>query len=74
LNISEAMAAIAEEAERQGFHVSQVRSGMWKFSMGGDSWFVHPRTPDDLLDILSILIAAGLNWAAWHNPHGYERD
>jgi len=65
VNIAEAMAAIAEEAERQGFQVRQVRSGMWHFRKGTDNWFVNAHEVDDVLTTLSLLIAAGLDWSNW---------
>lgn len=74
MNIAEAMAEIAKEAERQGFLIRQVRSGMWQIRMGQDNWFAHPRTADDLLKILSVLISAGLDWSNWDNPDEYHRD
>jgi hypothetical protein len=74
VNIDEAMAKIAKEAERQGFQVGQTRQATWRFNMDGDNWFVHPRTVEDLLEILSILIAAGLDWSNWNNPDTYSRD
>ena len=74
MNIAEAMAAIAEEAERQGFLVRQTVSGMWQIRLGNDNWFVRPRSVDELLKILSTLIAAGLDWSHWDNPNEYHRD
>jgi hypothetical protein len=74
MNIAEAMEAIAKEAERQGFQVRQVRSGMWQFRLGSDNWFVSPRTVEDLLQYLAVLIAAGLDWSRWDIPDQYDRD
>jgi hypothetical protein len=65
VDIGEAMQAIAEEAERQGFFVRQTRSTMWHFRKGSDNWFVSPKDASDVLEILSVLIAAGLDWSAW---------
>lgn len=65
MNINEAMAAIAEEAERQGFQARQTRSGMWHLRKDNDNWLVAPTTVEDLLNILSALIAAGLDWSHW---------
>jgi hypothetical protein len=59
------MAAIADEAERQGFEVRQLKSTMWHIRKGTSNWFVNPTEADELLKILSILIAAGLDWSAW---------
>lgn len=69
MNIAEAMAAIAEEAERQDFQVRQLKSGMWHIRKDHDNWFVHPQTANELLAILSALIAAGLDWSGWADPY-----
>jgi hypothetical protein len=63
VNIHEAMAEIAGEAERQGFQVRQTRSGMWHLRRENNNWLVAPTTLEDLLNILSALIAAGLDWS-----------
>lgn len=63
MNIDEAMAEIAEEAHRQGFQISQTRTGMWHLSKDNKHWFIKPVTVDDLLNILSALISAGLDWS-----------
>lgn len=63
MNISEAMAAIAEEAERQGFFARQTESGMWMIRKGNDTFLVDPKNIDGLLKVLSVLIAAGLDWS-----------
>lgn len=73
MNIAEAMAEIAAEAERQGFQVRQVRSGSWRFQIGNDNYIVSARTANDLLIALSILIEAGLDWAHWDDPRAYKR-
>jgi hypothetical protein len=65
VNIAEAMAAIAEEAERQGFQVRQLKSGMWQFRKDANNWLISAREVDDVLQILSLLIAAGLDWSRW---------
>jgi hypothetical protein len=65
VNIAEAMEAIAKEAEQQGFQVRQLRSSMWHFRKGTDNWFVTAHEVDDVLQILSLLIAAGLDWSHW---------
>jgi hypothetical protein len=57
------MAAIAAEAEQQGFQVRQTRSGMWHIRKGNDNWCVQPTNVKALLNILSALIAAGLDWS-----------
>nr|MDT0660839.1 hypothetical protein [Micromonospora sp. DSM 115978] len=62
MNIGEAMAMIAEEAERQGFLVRQTRSTMWQFRKGNDNWLVAPRDASDVLEVLRVLISAGLDW------------
>lgn len=63
MNIGELMAIIAEEAERQGFQVRQTRSSMWQFRKGNDNWLVAPKDARDVLEVLSVLIAAGLDWS-----------
>lgn len=63
MNIQEAMAAIALEAEQQGFQVRQTASGMWQIRKDSDNWFVQPTSVEDLLTVLSTLIAAGLDWS-----------
>ncbi|GGK89051.1 hypothetical protein [Mangrovihabitans endophyticus] len=60
--VGEAMAVIAEEAERQGFQVRQTRSAMWHFRKGSDNWIFAPRSTLDVVDALSMLISAGLDW------------
>lgn len=61
--IGEAMAEIAEEAERQGFQVRQTRSSMWQFRKDGDNWLVAPKDATQVLEVLRLLIAAGLDWS-----------
>lgn len=73
MNIAEAMAAIAEEAEHQGFQVRQLKSGMWHIQQNGNNWFVHPHNANELLAILSALIAAGLDWSGWNDPYDHVR-
>jgi hypothetical protein len=63
MELGDAMARIAEEAERQGFLVRQTRSSMWQFRKGNDNWLMSVRTLDDLLDVLRVLISAGLDWS-----------
>lgn len=63
MDIGDAMARIAAEAERQGFSVRQTKSGMWHFRKGGDNWTFQVATVDGLLDVLQVLIAAGLDWS-----------
>jgi hypothetical protein len=63
MGIGEAMALIAEEAERQGFQVRQTRSTQWHFRKGGDNWLVSPRDASDVLEVLRVLISAGLDWS-----------
>ncbi|WP_032707457.1 hypothetical protein [Salinispora arenicola] len=63
MEIGEAMQLIAEEAERQGFHVRQTRSSMWHFHKGGDNWLVAPKDASDVLEVLRVLISAGLDWS-----------
>lgn len=58
------MARIAQEAERQGFQVGQTRTGMWKFRKGGNTYMFGAVTFDDVLDVLKVLISAGLDWSA----------
>jgi hypothetical protein len=78
MNISEAMAAIAEEAERQGFQVRQLKSGAWHIQKEmpnvAYNWFPHPHNANELLAILSALIAAGLDWTRWDDPYDHVRD
>jgi len=57
------MAMIAEEAERQGFLVRQTRSTMWHFHKDGDNWLVAPKDATDVLEVLRVLISAGLDWS-----------
>lgn len=63
MGIGEAMAQIAEEAERQGFLVVQTRSTMWHFRKGGNNWMFSPRDASDVLEVLRALISAGLDWS-----------
>lgn len=63
MGIGEAMALIAEEAERQGFQVRQTRSTMWQFRKGNDNWLVSPQDATDMLEVLRVLISAGLDWS-----------
>jgi hypothetical protein len=66
MDIEAAMIAIIEEAERQGFFVRQLPSGSWQLKKNQDNWFFHsPRNAIDLLEILQLLIAAGLDWTRW---------
>ena len=69
MDIGDAIAAIAAEAERQGFSVRQTRTAMWHFRKEGNNWTFRVRQPEDLLEVLSILVAAGLDWAAWSDDH-----
>lgn len=63
MQMGEAMAMIAEEAERQGFTVRQTASGMWIFTRRPNTVLVGtPETATGLLDVLSALIFAGLTW------------
>jgi hypothetical protein len=61
--VGESMELIAEEAERQGFQVSQTERAAWRFRKAGNTLVVAPRTVADVLDALSYLISAGLDWA-----------
>ena len=61
--VGELMTIIAEEAERQGFQVRQTRSSMWQFRKGNNNWLVAPKDGRDVLDVLRVLIAAGLDWS-----------
>lgn len=63
MNIDEAMAQIALEAEQQGFQVRQTRTGIWRISKDNQHYFLKPTDVDDLLSVLSVLIAAGLDWS-----------
>lgn len=63
MNVSEAMAAIALEAERQGFQVRQTQQGTWMLRKGNDTYVVAPHTVTALMDVMAILIAAGLDWS-----------
>jgi hypothetical protein len=67
MGVGEAMQAIAEEAERQGFLVRQTRSTMWHFRKDKDNWFFSPREVGDVLEVLAALIAAGLDWSAFRD-------
>jgi hypothetical protein len=58
VNIHEAMAEIAGEAERQGFQVRQTRSGMWHLRRENNNWLVAPTTVEDLLN------TTAMNWTA----------
>lgn len=60
--IGDSMTLIAEEAERQGFQVRQLRSAMWHFRKGSDNWHFTPRSVLDVFYVLSVLIEAGLDW------------
>lgn len=67
MNIGDAMAKIAEEAERQGFIVRTTESGIWLFRRNGNLVAVTlPGSAYQLLDVLAVLIFAGLTW-----PHGW---
>ncbi|WP_433067238.1 hypothetical protein [Dactylosporangium sp. CS-033363] len=75
MNIAEAMEAIAQEAEQQGFLVRQLKSGTWHFRLGHDNYIVTPRKANDLLTVLSILTASGLDWSKYEEPGAhYRRD
>ncbi|MCX5070883.1 hypothetical protein OOJ91_34105 [Micromonospora lupini] len=63
MEIGEAMRLIAEEAERQGFLVRQTRTSMWHFRKGNDNWLVAAKEPAHVLEILRVLISAGLDWS-----------
>ena len=64
MELGEAMAIIAEEAERQGFQARQTRTGMWHFRKEGNNWFFSVTTLAQILtDVLPALIAAGLDWS-----------
>ncbi len=64
MDIGEAMAIIATEAERQGFSCRQTRTGMWHFRKDADNWFFSVTTLGQLLtEVLPVLIAAGLDWS-----------
>ncbi|MET0492931.1 MAG: hypothetical protein ABW000_07335 [Actinoplanes sp.] len=63
MGIGESMQLIAEEAERQGFLVRQTRSTSWQFRKGNDNWFFSPKDVGDVIEALSVLIAAGLDWS-----------
>lgn len=63
MNVSEAMAMIALEAERQGFQVRQTRQGTWMLRIGNDTYVVAPHTVTALMDVMAILIGAGLDWS-----------
>lgn len=66
MNIEEAMVAIIEEAERQGFRVMQTRDGAWALHIdGGVRYLPYPHTGGELLRALQILIAHGLDWSRW---------
>lgn len=62
-SIGESMQLIAAEAERQGFRVQQTRSAMWHFRKGSDNWYFSPRNVVDVIEVLSVLISAGLDWS-----------
>lgn len=63
MNVTEAMAMIAEEAERQGFLVRQTRQGTWMLRTGNDTYVVAPHNVTALMDVMAILIGAGLDWS-----------
>jgi len=66
MNIEEAMVAIIEEAERQGFQIAQTRSGAWRIAKDGKNYFFPvPSSALELLEILHELIVAGLDWSRW---------
>lgn len=65
MNIAEAMAEIAEEAERQGFQARQTRSGMWMFLKNGHTYGFDPKNVTDVLAALSVLESAGLDWSKY---------
>lgn len=63
MEIGDAMVRIADEAQRQGFVVRPTASGVWIFRKGRDMVaVVEPRDAIELLDVLSVLILAGLDW------------
>ncbi len=63
MGIGESMALIAKEAEGQGFLVRQTRSTMWHFRKGQDNWFFSVKDVGDVIEVLSVLINAGLDWS-----------
>ena len=66
MNIEEAMVAIIEEAERQGFRVTQLHSGAWRIARDEKTLiFPTPSNALALLEVLRELIAAGLDWSRW---------
>lgn len=66
MDIGEAMVAIIEEAERQGFHIAQTRGGAWRVSRDGKVFlFPTPNSALQLLEVLHELIVAGLDWSRW---------
>jgi len=71
MDITEAMIAIIEEAERQGFTVNQYADGALRFHKvldDGTKWdglLSYPRTAGELLRILQLLIVRGLDWTRW---------
>ena len=75
MNLDEAMAEVAMEAERQGFRVRQTKSGMWIIEQeGGYHLIAQIRNANGLLAILRSLIAAGLDWTRWDDPYEHVRD
>lgn len=64
MGVGESMALIAEEAERQGFLVRQTKTTMWHFRRGQDNWFFSVKDVGDVIEVLSVLIRAGLDWTA----------
>ena len=63
MEIEDALAMIAEEAHQQGFLARQLDSGMWQFRINDTNVFAEPKTVHGLLQVLRVLIRAGLEWS-----------
>lgn len=75
MNLEEAMAEIALEAERQGFRARQTEHGVWIINTDeGFHIIVQIRNANGLLAVLKSLIAAGLDWGRWDDPYEHRRD
>lgn len=75
MNLDEALAEVAKEAERQGFQVRQTVSGTWIIEDDqGFHVIVQIRNANGLLGVLRALTAAGLDWSKWDDPYEHRRD